>query len=535
MTTRFLGSLGESTLKTWCNQVGLIANKAEQDLAGWDYLVEFPIDVNKSNRPLDKESFPLRCFLQVKATDSSPGAWDVKLDNWLRLVKNPLPCFFLVLEFDGSPICQRAYLIHVNQEYIAMVLKRLRSIEPHKTNTIHKKTMRFTYNNGQILRTLDGEGLWSAIQKLIDTSPEDYTQWKNEYIQSVGYEDGHWSINIIFLPPPSTQADPQEALVDFLIGITPHLETTRLEINDYRFGILAPGAKKIIDEPGRLEVERKSIGVGTIKLRIPGSREEVRVNTDVYVPQGIGMVLPDKYLKVRFAAPFISFVLWPSHSSTCKFSFTMPDIDKEHTLRDLQPISRIMLLLNDSEQTKKPVDLEMMLNSSPLSSGNVVVEAPINRDVVIIAEIFKKAWLIAQYFDLDQDIVVLPTSLLQQADPIKFMAAVVSRERAWFRIQFWGSSSHFDVNKPCCVPITGSVSIGLNRVLVAVAVIGELKPTGLINEDEQQYELITTNVEICRRYVFDREETIPFTKEDLRKTVIDEYQEQNTVVLLDKY
>ncbi len=110
---RDVGELGESTLKLWASQASIIANKSIQDKTGWDYFLEWPVSRDTTNgvaRPLDKDPFPLTAFVQVKASDKRPGKWPVKLDNWERAVKNPLPVFFLVLEFDSLETCQRAYL-----------------------------------------------------------------------------------------------------------------------------------------------------------------------------------------------------------------------------------------------------------------------------------------------------------------------------------------------------------------------------------------------------------------------------------------
>ena len=40
---RDVGELGESTLKLWASQANIVANKATQDKAGWDFLLEFPL------------------------------------------------------------------------------------------------------------------------------------------------------------------------------------------------------------------------------------------------------------------------------------------------------------------------------------------------------------------------------------------------------------------------------------------------------------------------------------------------------------
>src|SRR5262245_53551770 len=130
---RDLGELGESTLQGWAAGVGITANRVRQDKTGWDTLLEFPFSqktLRDSGLPLDREPAPLRCFLQVKSTDSRPGKRSVKLSNWSRLVKNPFPAFFLILEFDGKSSCQRAFLVHVGEAHIRLVLKALRELPP---------------------------------------------------------------------------------------------------------------------------------------------------------------------------------------------------------------------------------------------------------------------------------------------------------------------------------------------------------------------------------------------------------------------
>ncbi|NJO85173.1 MAG: hypothetical protein HC828_22120 [Blastochloris sp.] len=236
MSGRNLGLLGELALSTWCAQVGIVANKSEQDLTGWDYILEFPITSGSEKVSLiDKEPFPLRCFIQVKSTDDNPGKWDVKLDNWLRLVKNPLPCFFLVLEFENQTECQRAYLVHVDKKYITQVLKRLRKASALKTKELHEMTMRFNYSPLDLVSSLNGHGLSEAIHKHVSISPEEYAAQKQQVISTVGYEEGNWTINVDFLPPPNS-TDPREVLVDFLLGKVTHLETIKMKITDCDLG-----------------------------------------------------------------------------------------------------------------------------------------------------------------------------------------------------------------------------------------------------------------------------------------------------------
>ncbi|MBK9710321.1 MAG: hypothetical protein IPO81_03155 [Kouleothrix sp.] len=55
MAARYLGKMGEKALTFWCSQVGIIANKADEDLAGWDHLVEFPLAAPSTPNPAESE------------------------------------------------------------------------------------------------------------------------------------------------------------------------------------------------------------------------------------------------------------------------------------------------------------------------------------------------------------------------------------------------------------------------------------------------------------------------------------------------
>lgn len=538
MVNRHLGVLGETTLKGWCAQVGVVANKSEQDMTGWDHLLEFPLDHNhQSALSIDQQPFPLRCFVQVKSTDGKSGKWSVKLDNWLMLVKNPLPCFFLALEFDEKTECQRAYLIHVDKEYITQVLKRLRKASSEKATDLHKQTMQFKYSEHHRINCLNGIGLSDAIRQYVLVTPEEYATQKRDIVKNVGYEGNSWSINVRFLAPPDSNADPQEILVDFLLGTIPYLDTIRMEITDSRFGITTPEGQQVIEEQGRVEVERKSIGKGTVKIRIPGEQDELRIETEVFAPHGLQIDLPNKYFKVRFAAPFIDFILWPKYSSECRIKFHFPDMRERYELRNLQLISRLIQILHQSKSAQREIEMEMFFNSKLLNTSRTLSTLDVDEGLVQIVETLRHTWLVVQYFDLDQNIMVVPLELMRQRDPLRFLSAVLGRQKSWFRITAW-FDSEMDIGhdeQQYCVPLSGGARIGNKVLLVAVALLGRLEPTGIIEEERQQYQLKTDQIELCKQYIFDTEEDIDLTDENLKQIVIDEYKEKVIIIKIDNY
>jgi hypothetical protein len=69
---RDLGDLGESVLRQWTAQLGVKTNKSQdKDATGWDFILEWPFHYAQDikNIPLDRLPTPLKCLVQVKATD----------------------------------------------------------------------------------------------------------------------------------------------------------------------------------------------------------------------------------------------------------------------------------------------------------------------------------------------------------------------------------------------------------------------------------------------------------------------------------
>src|SRR4051812_2498815 len=115
---RDVGRLGEAQFRMWAEQAGLIVNDSNNhDASGWDFFLEWPRsdrhDEEAVSIPYDLRPAPLQALVQVKSSDSSARRVKVSLSNWLRFAQTGVPCFFVILEFDGTDACQRAFIVHV--------------------------------------------------------------------------------------------------------------------------------------------------------------------------------------------------------------------------------------------------------------------------------------------------------------------------------------------------------------------------------------------------------------------------------------
>ena len=151
--SRDLGLMGESTFSLWCADVRLIPNGSQIDKTGWDFFVEFPFSSGLSPHNIHKPAF--ECKVQVKATDKIDRKLPITLANLRRLITAQMPSFFVFIEFDGKNTAQRAYVVHVDNELISRVLKRLHEIEQsNKENNFNKRKMTIHYDESNLLDEL---------------------------------------------------------------------------------------------------------------------------------------------------------------------------------------------------------------------------------------------------------------------------------------------------------------------------------------------------------------------------------------------
>lgn len=534
---RDLASMGESTLRLWASQVGIAANKSDPDETGWDFLLELPWPLDQSETialPLDRVPRPVQSFVQVKSSDGRPERWPVKLSNWVRLIESPLPAFFLVLEFDGEQTCQRAYLVHVGDKYITRVLKRLRELSSESEPDLRKRTLQFRYDECHKLSSADGEGLLRAIRSHVD-SLEAYADWKSEVLRRVGYEDGQWQISVV-VPPPASGVGVQEHLVDFTLGLIPSVEATRIDVRDVRFGIVAQQPDMSFTQGPMIEmVNRKPVGKGTVLLTKPDGTKQLRLDMEIYVPQGIGFELERQHFKVRFAAPFVDFIFWPFQPGRADFRYELPDPRERRPLMQLQLVSELVLLLHEAITSNGRIGVDVKIDSRPFYTGYLDARGSFSRQIVDYVSAIARAWTIAKYFDVHHVVQVEPRDLLHQEERLMFMASVVGPTRPPARVTYWSGDPVASYDKAVCVPYVTDAVIGQYRMAIAAAFIGQAQATGKTRyeEDDQLREFIieTDDLRLCRQYLCGGDEVPQLTFRDLAQSVTEEYEGSHHILI----
>ena len=242
-----LGEKGEVRFRELCVDAKLICNKSERDRVGWDFTVDFGF-LNQSEVSLDRRLPPISCQVQVKTIMSSNRSIRVRLNMAERLAKGSKPAFIFILRVNTDNTFEDAYLLHIYEDRLAEILKKLRkeTAEGTPQEKINKVHMTFTIKANEKI-DITGESLRSAIEKQCGVNIVEYGAKKQEQIRDLGYEGAPFEMTVSF---PHSQKEIEE----IFLGMRERVDVPRVETFETRFNIKLPlqkpQAAKITIQPG---------------------------------------------------------------------------------------------------------------------------------------------------------------------------------------------------------------------------------------------------------------------------------------------
>ncbi len=338
--------MGEREFEQWCAQAGLIANRAEVDKGGWDYLVQFKA-VTPSPQVTSLDHLPpsATCWIQVKSTDARKRASpSVKLSNWLRLIDPSLPAFHLVLRFEGQEHPVEAYLVPVGESAVFSVLKKLRSLPIEDIGALHKSTLSVAMRPEHRLPACNGLSLRAGIEQHVGTDLRAYHEAKKQWHDKSGYEGARYRFTMTTVG--SSDAHVLDRLVDFAIGLTDELPSTIRELEEIRFGVAKP-VTTIVPLPSEviIRTSRPSLD-GTLEVAVPDGTLRVRVPCRFYHPHNLFPFIPNEKLRFRVATSHFELV-FRAQGEQVSLLFHMPTAEEPKRLSDWSSAFRVIRMIED--------------------------------------------------------------------------------------------------------------------------------------------------------------------------------------------
>lgn len=228
-----LGQKGENRFAEICNDAKLIRNSSsDQDRTGWDYIVEFGQEPPSGDTTLDTRRLPLSIHAQVKTMWKNGNRFKMRLSAAERLAKEPKPAFVYVFKVGKDLNIASAHLVHMLDENLTRVLKRLRHEEAKRTSPsrINRKYISFQVSRCAQTIAPTGEAFRSAVLEYCGPDLDAYIEKKRKQLANLGFESGRYQATTTF------KVESIEGLVDGLLGLR-ELEVAAGQAFETRFGI----------------------------------------------------------------------------------------------------------------------------------------------------------------------------------------------------------------------------------------------------------------------------------------------------------
>ena len=500
---RDLGSLGQFIFGAWCSSVGLTANGSQIDKTGWDFFVEFPLK-QEDKLPKDMLPAPRECKIQVKSTDKRERKLSITVSNLNRLVKAQMPTFFCFIEFDGKNEAQSAYLVHVGREIIEKTLKRIRELENKGyENKLNKHKITIHYGNNDRLADTTGESLKSAIESHIPNGIEKYIGYKNELVNTLGFENGIGQFNFMV-----SGNDPIRDMVDLTLGIRQEINIDNCISYHSRFEILSNNPFHN-SEKAILSIQPKPINA-ILKFKEYEFSPSVSFNAKFY-NSPLNRFFPEEYVKCRIESSFFDFVIEPfNNKAECSFCFGNDEQSPLHQLRDFLKV--LVIFSKASNEVIVEIEIESKdLDRIPLQITKISTSNPVD-DPLRIYQIAEMAVSICHQFRISESSVLSTIDeLVNFSSSIELFHKVLDGDPKTATVDFHAEGERYEQGTKAVCTFFIKTVIGNHIIGCCLGIAGSLT---LISEKRYRLiadkflrgrQLVAIDKEIIDQEVIDRE------------------------------
>lgn len=464
MAKRNLGKMGESEFRLWCSQVDLAANAPDEDAGGWDYIVQAKTPVIPPElKSLDRLVLPPTFLVQVKASDSRASR-PIALSNWLKLINPSLPAFVLLLNYDRGEHAKEACLIHVGEELIEGVLKRLRKLRCAEAGRLHKHSLYVPWQSESTLPTLNGAALLSRVQDHIGTDPNVYWEQKKRWYLEAG--DRHYRARLVMTGDDDAAAEDQ--LVDFALGLRKGLPSTLTSFEEVRFGIPIP------QKSCPLEVEITTSNLphlaGNCELSDESGRSRTNLPCKLYHPRSLFPFISADRLRYRVATTGMDIILGTDMTTGLAHVHPLP----AHEQRTVREWGRLFRFVNMFAGAEPPMRMTLHLQDACVETqidgrGPLQFE-PMYREAANAALAAEKA---LQALGLDTDRMVSCFELREHSERLQQAASLLTAEESKFEVVGKVEASTPD-GRLVAAPMLAAFSIGRLLVVAGVSLQGQI-------------------------------------------------------------
>ena len=258
-----IGRLGENYFDGLGIAAKLLPTMQFPDKTGKDRILEFPLEAFDSVISYDSRPPPRQLVFQIKTVGVATKRVALSLTVAERLAKDPRPAVVAILVIRKDRRVIRMRFIHLLDEPLAKILRRLRETQAKGQESLHRSTVSFTIKEGRVVG-LRPDSLRDACSEITTLNLHQYTATKQRQLQTVGFD----RFNRVGIRRMTTQV-----AQDVYLGLVAPPAPT--EFFERRFDILVPIAP--LDVFHALEVRLQGVIPGTLSIEAEsGSKAKLK-------------------------------------------------------------------------------------------------------------------------------------------------------------------------------------------------------------------------------------------------------------------
>ncbi|HQV24635.1 MAG TPA: DUF4365 domain-containing protein [Acinetobacter sp.] len=482
---RDLGLLGELAFQSWCAQEGLIANGSKIDKTGWDFFVEFPISQAITAKQLHESA--VNCKIQVKATDNQDRKWQITLTNLRQMATAQMPTFYIFLEFDGKHEVQNAFVLHIDNDLVYKILKKIHQVEQSdKENNLNNRKMTLHYGESHELKVVDGHGLKKNLLALIGKDYSKYLKDKTEFLKTCGFEEGYGTIQFSLNGEESIKK-----IIDVSLGLEEELDVENLVSTEQRFG--TPSKKPEFElQTAKIKLGMSAPKKGKLRFKEDKLSSGLTFDIDFYTTP-FNFNDYRKYSKFRIIGDFFEMTCKP-YEGTCNYSFDLGDSRRFEIKKLKNAINLINLMSKDEQTTIMELELENLDKIVPLKIKGQFVE----RDLEIFDELLNKVLTIFQQLQLHDEISISLKELYYYKKEIEIFYTIITKtNKCDVRVEFvLDADNNLKSDQLVHISVT-ACHLGSHIIGIILSVLGNP-----IEISENKYRLECSGIKIERVFTF---------------------------------
>lgn len=510
---RDLGKLGEYAFASMCAEVGLIANGSMIDKTGWDFYVEFPISQTLTPNQLHKSA--INSKIQVKATDQQDRKWQITLSNLRQMATAQMPTFYVFLEFNYKNDVQKAFIVHVDNDLVYKVLKKIHQVEQgNEKNNLNKRTITLNYDERHELKFLSGQSLKENLLAYIGGDYSKYINEKSKFLESCGFEDGYGTIQFSLNGEESIRK-----IIDVSLGLEEELDIENLVSIEQRFGIPSKNPEFEL-KTAKLKLGKLAPKKGKIHFKEDKLSSGLTFDMNFYISP-FSFQEFRKFSKFRIIGEFFDLSCEP-YQNKANYSFSLGDDFRWEIKQLKKAVTLITLLSKDEHRTIFDIELE---NSEILSF--TLTSNYVKRDLEVFDELLNKILQIYQNIPTHDEIRISLKELYYYKKEIEqFHTLMTKTSECNFRVEF-------ELNVEVCLKKDQAVHISVTACRIGSHIVGVIfsvfgKPIVI---PENRYRLECSEIKIERVFVFTpKDKSINENIKDVIDQIILKYNQKYDVV-----